>query len=230
MATTYFRPNWTPGVWLEGGVDKTFTYELFVGNSFGGSSQNTTAARRGTGMLYSVNGKWEPLGEMGFGVSDLSWHEGFTTRLGGSATFMHAVDTPGSYGSTNPDYTIARLSNGTPLNAVGALGPGSQLDSGDIFLGSLDWAMKYRGFALAAEFMYRNLSSPGWMGKPGLLSTLNDYGGYLQGSYFILPKTLEVFGRSSIVSGYFGTQEDVAGVKLAAWTQRPHGIQGGAIG
>jgi hypothetical protein len=211
MATTYFRPNWTPGAWLEGIIEKTFYYELFVGNSFGGSSNNSTANRVGTGMLYSINGKWEPLGEMGFGISDLAWHDNFTMRLGGSGTYINMIDTAGYYGNSNPDNTIVRLSNGTPLNAEGALGPGSQSDSGDIFLGTLDWAFKYNGFALATEFMYRNLSNPGWRGTPGIINTLNDYGGYLQGSYFLLPKSLELFGRSSIVSGRFGTPWEAGG-------------------
>ena len=215
MATTYFRPSWTPAAWVEGTLEKTFQYEFLVGNSFGGSAQNTFADRKGTGMLYSLSGKWQPLGDMGFGISDLSWHDDFVTRLGGTATFQNMTDTPGYYGSNNPDYTIVRLSNGTPANEIGAFGPNSKLVSGNIFLGTLDWAFKYRGFALATEFMYRYLGNPGWSTEgnlqPGTISTLNDFGGYLQGSYFLMPKTLEVFGRSSIVHGAYGTPWEAGG-------------------
>ena len=215
MATTYFRPSWTPAVWLEGTLEKTFQYEFLVGNSFGGSAQNTYASRQGTGMLYSLSGKWQPLGDIGFGISDLSWHDNFVTRLGGTATLQNMTDTPGYYGSNNPDYTIVRLSNGTPANEVGAFGPKSKMVSGNIFLGTLDWAFKYRGFALATEFMYRYLGNPGWSTAggllPGNLSALNDFGGYLQGSYFLMPKTLEMFGRSSIVHGAYGTPWEAGG-------------------
>jgi hypothetical protein len=215
MATTYFRPSWTPAAWLEGTLNKTFQYEFLVGNSFGGSAQNTYASRQGTAMLYSLSGKWQPLGDIGFGISDLSWHDGFVTRLGSTATFQRITDTPGYYGSNNPDYTILRLSNGTPANEIGAFGPNSKLVSGNIFLGTLDWAFKYRGFALAAEFMYRYLGDPGWSTaaglQPGTLSSLNDYGGYLQGSYFLMPKSFEMFGRSSIVNGAYGTPWEAGG-------------------
>lgn len=215
MATTYFRPSWTPAAWLEGTLNKTFQYEFLVGNSFGGSAQNTYASRQGTAMLYSLSGKWQPLGDIGFGISDLSWHDGFVTRLGSTATFQRITDTPGYYGSNNPDYTILRLSNGTPANEIGAFGPNSKLVSGNILLGTLDWAFKYRGFALAAEFMYRYLGDPGWSTaaglQPGTLASLNDYGGYLQGSYFLMPKSLEMFGRSSIVNGAYGTPWEAGG-------------------
>ena len=215
MATTYFRPSWTPAAWLEGTLEKTFQYEFLVGNSFGGSAQNTYASRQGTAMLYSLSGKWQPLGDIGFGISDLSWHDEFVTRLGSTATFQRFTDTPGYYGSNNPDYTIIRLSNGTPANEIGAFGPNSKLVSGNIFLGTLDWAFKYRGFALAAEFMYRYLGDPSWSGaaglRPGTFSNLNDYGGYLQGSYFLMPKSLELFGRSSIVNGAYGTPWEAGG-------------------
>lgn len=215
MATTYFRPSWTPAAWLEGTLEKTFQYEFLVGNSFGGSSQNTYASRQGTAMLYSLSGKWQPLGDIGFGISDLSWHDDFVTRLGSTATFQRFTDTPGYYGNSNPDYTIVRLSNGTPANEIGAFGPNSKLVSGNLFLGTLDWAFKYRGFALAAEFMYRYLGDPSWSSEaglqPGNLSSLNDYGGYLQGSYFLLPKRLELFGRSSIVNGAYGTPWEAGG-------------------
>jgi hypothetical protein len=215
MATTYFRPSWTPAAWLEGTLNKTFQYEFLVGNSFGGSAQNTYASRQGTAMLYSLSGKWQPLGDIGFGISDLSWHDGFVTRLGSTATFQRITDTPGYYGSNNPDYTILRLSNGTPANEIGAFGPNSKLVSGNIFLGTLDWAFKYRGFALAAEFMYRYLGDPGWSTaaglQPGTLSSLNDYGGYLQGSYFLMPKSFEMFGRTSIVNGAYGTPWEAGG-------------------
>jgi hypothetical protein len=215
MATTYFRPNWTPAVWLEGTLKKAFQYEFLIGNSFGGAAQNTFADRQGTGMLYSFSGKWQPLGDLGFGISDLAWHDEFVTRLGGTATFQRISDTPGYFGNNNPDYTIVRLSNGTPANEIGAFGPNSMLVSGNIFLGTLDWAFKYHGFALATEFMYRYLADPGWSSEdglqPGVLSALHDYGGYLQGSYFLIPKSLEMFGRSSIVSGAYGTPWEAGG-------------------
>ncbi len=54
--------------------------------------------------------------------------------------------------------------------------------------------LKYKGFSATGEFFFRNT-------QPGdtLLSTTNDYGYYLQGGYFIIPKRFEVAARASQV-------------------------------
>ncbi|WP_139559277.1 hypothetical protein [Methylotetracoccus oryzae] len=211
MATTYFRPNWTPGAWVEGTFDKALHYQVFVGNSFGGMPQNYESDRLGTGMLYAINTFWEPFGEMGQGVSDLQDHASPVWRLGATGVYQHVHDTQAGYDAGNPDSTIFRLSNGTPLSLSGALGPGTLLDSAQVYLATLDTAVKYSGFALYAEFMYRHLGDFGYAGPAPEVSALNDFGGVLQGSYFLLPNSLEMYGRSSIVSGRYGTPWEAGG-------------------
>lgn len=211
MATTYFRPNWTPGAWLEGRLAPTFDYQLFVGNSFGGSASNYEANREGTGMLYGYSGRWEPLGALGGGVSDLEPHDRPVFRLGTTGVYQDAQNSAPNGQAGNPDSTIFRLSNGTPLSLQGALGPNSQINSASVYLATLDTAFKYDGFALFAEFMYRHLDGFGYSGNAPEVSALNDYGGIFQGSYFLLPQTLEMFGRSSLVSGLYGTPWEAGG-------------------
>jgi hypothetical protein len=210
MATTYFRPNWTPGAWLEGTLERQLNYTLFVGNSFGGSSGNYSASRLGTGMLYGSSVRWEPLGPMGDNVSDLQDHANPVWRLGATAVYQNTHD-DGNGSLGNPDSTIFRVSNGTPLSSPGALGKGNQITSTDVSLATIDTGFKYAGFALFAEFEYRHLGNFGYSGAAPDVSELNDFGGIFQGSYFLLPKSVEVFGRSSIVSGRYGTPWEAGG-------------------
>ena len=210
MATTYFRPNWTPGAWLEGTLERQLNYTLFVGNSFGGSSGNYSATRLGTGMLYGSSVRWEPLGPMGDNVSDLQDHANPVWRLGATAVYQNTHDS-GNGSLSNPDSTIFRVSNGTPLSSPGALGLGNQITSTDVSLATIDTGFKYAGFALFAEFEYRHLGNFGFSGAPPEVSELNDFGGIFQGSYFLLPKSVEMFARSSIVSGRYGTPWEAGG-------------------
>jgi hypothetical protein len=210
MATTYFRPNWTPGAWLEGTLERQLNYTLFVGNSFGGSSGNYSATRLGTGMLYGSSVRWEPLGPMGDNVSDLQDHANPVWRLGATAVYQNTHD-DGNGSLGNPDSTIFRVSNGTPLSSPGALGKGNQITSTDVTLATIDTGFKYAGFALFAEFEYRHLGNFGFSGAPPEVSELHDFGGIFQGSYFLLPKSVEVFGRSSIVRGRYATPWEAGG-------------------
>ena len=211
MATTYFRPNWTPGAWLEGLLRNGFSYQAFVGNAFGGSSSNYQANRLGTGMLYALNGSWEPWGDMGFGISDLGWHEQPVIRLGGSGVYQDIRDSADQGSSSNPDSTIFRVSNGTPLGAAGALGVDSVIHSASVYLATFDSSLKYQGFSIYTEFIYRYLGDFGYSGAAPSVSSLNDFGGILQGSYFLIPKSLEIFARTSLVSGLYGTPWEAGG-------------------
>ena len=211
MATTYFRPNWTPGAWIEGHLHPTLDYQFFIGNSFGGAATNYEANRPGTGMLYAYSTTWEPLGPMGHTVSDLKPHEKPAIRLGSTGVYQSTVDSTANPGTNNPDSTIFRLSNGTPFNSTNALGVGTTIQSADVYLATIDAALKYQGFTVYTEFMYRRLNNFGYSGPTPTVGALNDYGGILQGSYFLMPGKLEMFARSSIINGLYGTPWEAGG-------------------
>lgn len=59
--------------------------------------------------------------------------------------------------------------------------------------------------------MYRYLADFGYSGAAPSVSSLNDFGGILQGSYFLIPKSLEMFARTSLVSGLYGTPWEAGG-------------------
>lgn len=84
MATTYFRPGYSPGIWIDGELDPGLSYIVMMANSISGESE--TANRIGTNMVYSGGVQWEPWGAFGPGPSDIEDHSDAALRLGSIST------------------------------------------------------------------------------------------------------------------------------------------------
>src|SRR5262249_31385465 len=65
MATTFFRPGFSPGAWIDGELLDGLNYVFMISNSFNGESE--TAKRLGSEMAYSTSVWWEPWGSFGPG-------------------------------------------------------------------------------------------------------------------------------------------------------------------
>jgi|GEM_PF-762090 len=210
MATTFFRPSMSPGVWITGEPLTDFHYYGMISNSI--NSFDQLGDRRSTQMAYSGSIWWEPLGSFGPGFADEEFHENVAIRLGGSGLFSRAEKEPLLEGVLdNPENTVLRLSNGIPIFVPGALSPGVNLLAADDRLLALDAGLKYRGFSLSGEYYFRLLNNfrtdkP----LPGLTSVY-DSGGYLQTSFALIPKRLEAFAKTSLVAGPFGSGNDYGG-------------------
>ena len=76
----------------------------------------------------------------------------------------------------NPEDTILRLSNGTPLFRPGALGPGVELISTGVQLWTIDAAVKYRGLGISGEYFFRWLDGFKETGGRSPFRTLFDQG------------------------------------------------------
>ncbi|MDC8449534.1 MAG: hypothetical protein LV473_14395 [Nitrospira sp.] len=212
MANTFFRPSLSPGVWISGQPLQGLFYYAGIYNNFNASANN--ALRASTDMTYSANLWWEPLGAFGPGYSDEEYHESLVLRMGTSLTFQRVTREPDSQsGQTNPENTIFRLSDGTPLFQPGAIAPGVTLTSGNLTLFSYDLAFKYRGWSLSGEYYARWTGSPRFSGgpTPQTIPNLFVWGGLGQFSYAILPKRLELFARTSGVFGSFGDGNEYGG-------------------
>jgi hypothetical protein len=210
MATTFFRPSMSPGVWITGEPLTDFHYYGMISNSI--NSFDQLGDRRSTQMAYSGSIWWEPLGSFGPGFSDEEFHESPVIRLGGSGLFTRQDKEPLLEGVLdNPENTILRLSNGIPVFLPGALAPGVSLLATDDRMLALDAGLKYRGFSLSGEYYFRLLNNfrtdkP----LPGLTSVY-DSGGYVQTSFALIPKRLEAFAKTSLVAGPFGSGNDYGG-------------------
>ena len=81
--------------------------------------------------------------------------------------------------------------------------------------------MKYRGFNIGAEYNFRwlnsfrivTVASDGSQSEGGTpnRSQFFDHGGWLYAGYFLLPKKLMAYGKSSLVTGPFGTGWEAGG-------------------
>ena len=204
MATTFFRPSFSPGIWAEGVLPGRVHYILGGFNSFDPTDQN--AFRLGTDLAFATSVWWEPMGRFGVGVSDLEHHDEPAVRLGSSfVTSREQNQSPASASrtapsSTNPEQTIVRLSDGTPLLLPGALAPNMTVNEFNIDLWTLDAGLKYRGLGLSGEFFARWIDGFRANGKLPV-GGLFDAGGYAQGGYFVYRDRFELFTRASWVAG-----------------------------
>jgi hypothetical protein len=207
MANTFFRPGFSPGAQFLGNLaDGTVHYRAGAWNAIDGGSSGVL--RRGTSMAWVGNTWWEPLGPFGLGASDMEVHASPVVRFGMSGTYAptYALPFPGS----NPEDTIVRLSDGTPLAEVGALGPDTQINRFLYQLATVDAAWKWRGVGVFCEYYWRQLSNFRGFGQFERTSMLDQGGlGYL--SWCFVPRTYEAYARSSVITGPYGTGQEYGG-------------------
>jgi hypothetical protein len=207
MANTFFRPGYSPGVVAIGSLaDATVHYQAGVWNAIDGGAAG--ALRRGTSMAWAGNTWWEPLGPFGFGFGDMEHHDEPVVRLGTSGVF--APTYARIIADMNPENTIVRLSDGTPLAEANALGPGSQVDHFLYRLATVDAGWKHRGVAVAFEYYFRMLDDFRGTGTFER-SSIFDQGGLGYLSWCFLPRTAEAYARSSVVTGPYGTGQEYGG-------------------
>jgi hypothetical protein len=217
MATTFFRPNISPGIWAQGEPIKGFNYVAMVANSLNRFNQGID--RIGSSFAFGGTARWEPLGDFGLGPSDVENHQSLCTRLGVNLAVSREsnqgpIVTDGNVTDPrlpNPEDTIIRLSGGTPLFRANALGPGVTLTAANVQLWTVDAAFKYRGLSLDGEYFFRWLDNFSTVGNAPSFSSLFDQGALLQGGCFWIPTKLETYARSSVVSGRFGTGSEFGG-------------------
>jgi hypothetical protein len=210
MATTFFRPNISPGVWLQGEPIPGVHYVAMAANSLNRFTQGVD--RVGSSSAFGGTAWWEPLGAFGPAPSDIEDHQSLSMRLGTSVALSREANQGFTQpGVTNPEDTILRLSDGTPLFRPGALGPGVGLAATNVRLWAIDAAFKYRGVSLSGEYFFRWLDGFKTFGQRSPFSSLFDNGGLLQASYFIAPSRLEAFARTSFVTGHLGSGNEYGG-------------------
>ena len=207
MVNTFFRPGYSPGTFFTGSLaEDTIHYQAGVWNAIDGGQAGVL--RKGTSMAWAGNTWWEPLGPFGLGYSDMECRSDPVVRFGASGTYARtqAIIFPG----LNPEDTIVRLSDGTPLAAQDALGPGSKLDQYLFQLATVDAGLKYEGWAVNFEYYFRLLND--FVGTGTFQrSSIFDHGGLGYLSWCFVPRTYEVYARSSALTGPYGTGQEYGG-------------------
>lgn len=206
MATTFFRPSLSQGVWLMGEPSDGWHYHAMMSNGF--NTLNLLPEELNNRFAWSGSTWWEPWGAFGRGYSDLQHHEEAAVRLGGSYTF--ALGSGNQAASDAVENSPVRLSDGTIITTPGALAPGVTLQSYDISLAAIDWAWKYRGFGLSSEIYFQDLLN--FVGTGPLpITSASAFGGFVKGGYFVIPRETELYARSSYVTGGYGSGYELGG-------------------
>lgn len=206
MATTFFRPSLSQGIWITGRVWEDVQYHAMLSNGF--NTSNLPARDLNVYPCWSGSVWWEPWGAFGKDSSDLQWHEQPAIRVGTSQTFAH--DRGSQSNSSAPENSLLRLSDGTVITNPGALAPGVTLTDYTVLLSAFDLGWKYQGLSLLGELYLQTLGNLGGNG-PLPISSTQAAGGYLQGGVFVLPREFEFYGRGSVVAGDYGTGGEYAG-------------------
>lgn len=211
MVNTFIRPSYSPGLFSLGSLfENSLFYQAGVWNGIDGGASGIL--RTGTAMAWAGNMWWEPIGPFGLGPSDMEHHDAPAVRIGSSGVTARspatiAANTPGFY---NPENTVVRLSDGTPLAAPDALGPDSQVDSFNYNLATVDVGWKWRGWSAFGEYSWRLLD--GFRGTGAFTrSSLFDQGGSVFLGWCFVPRTYELYGRSSALTGPFGSAQEFGG-------------------
>lgn len=206
MATTFFRPSLSQGLWATGEPTTGLFYHVMMSNGF--NTLGSTPQQLSSKMAFSGSLWCEPLGTFGPGYSDFEWHEDPAIRLGTSLTYAPESGPQGT--STAPENSAIRLSDGTLITATGAIAPGVTLNAFKIGLVSVDFAYKYRGLGVSGEVFWEDLFALVGSG-PLPRSSIRQYGGFAQVGYFCVPGKVETYARTSYVTGPYGSGSEYAG-------------------
>lgn len=211
MATTFFRPNISPGVWVQGEPVDGLNYVAMVANSLSRFTQGLDT-RVGSSLAFGGTLWYEPTDDYGVGVSDVEFHDGRSFRFGTNLNVAHESNQGFTLDSIrNPEDTLIRLSDGTPLFRPGVLGPGIEVQSTNLQLWTVDAAMKHRGLGISGEYFLRWLNDVKTVGGRPPHDSMFATGGLLQAGYFLKPHKLEAFARTSFVTGKYGGGHEYGG-------------------
>jgi hypothetical protein len=212
MADSFFRPGFTQGIWAEGQLFEHLYYVAYAGNSL--NTLSVATGKIDKNFAYSGSAWWEPLGDYGppgaarMAYSDFEEHESPAIRVGTS--FTGAREDRFSTTASNPENVAIYNSDGVLFFSTGSLAPGVTVDLANFYMWALDFGFKYDGFALNGQYYFRWLNSFRADG-PLPISQTFDNGLEASASYFVWPKTLEPYVRTSAVFGQFGDSVEFAG-------------------
>lgn len=204
IADEFFRPSYTSGIWAKGQITDTLRYQVMVGNNM--STLGVSAAQLDN-KIDTVAGAlvWEQKG-FGLGFGDFEEHERPTSRLG--IHYTQSTEDKQSQPTTDAfENTQIRLSDGSVVFTPDLFGPGVTVEQVFDQMVAVDGAVKYRGYALEAEYFFRRLSDFAGPGTAGL-PRRSDRGLQVQASAMAIPQTLQVYLSGSRIDGEFGKPWD----------------------
>jgi hypothetical protein len=200
LATNYFRPGFTQGLWGEGEPLPGLRYIAMVGNSL--NTLDILATHIDTKFAYSAT-VWYDRNAFGLPWNDYEDHDKVALRIGSAFTFA-PEDRLSDLSTANPENNATFLSDGGLLFETGSLAPDVTVQRAHFYLLTGDIGLKYRGLAVNVEFFGRWLNDFVADG-PLPVQSIAEWGFDASAGYFVLRHQLEVYLRSSLVVGSFKT-------------------------
>ena len=208
MGDNFFRPAFTQGLWATGELPTGLNYLAFLGNGL--NTLNISAQKIDTSLLVAGSVWWEPLGSYGVpGKAANEYDDYFAEkkvriRIGTSYT-RSPEDRFTDLDQSKPDNTSQYNSDGVLTFSTGAFAPGVTVQRDLYRMSAIDGGLKYNGLAINGQYYMRWLSDFEADGPMPVTSTF-DKGFELSASYFVIPKDLAVYARTSQVFGAFGNR------------------------
>jgi len=156
-------------------------------------------------LMYTARLQWNILGQAGYGEGDIAYSEAPQMVAGGGYAYNPGLNT-----STDNSFIGIDLANLNLRRSLALTGNGRMLGQGvvDFSTSTLDYAFKYRGFSLQAEYWFRNIDRHN-KGLPCLRTAVqggpctafapgqfgNATGWSVQSGYYLIPRKLEVAAR-----------------------------------
>lgn len=209
IATDYFRPDRSLGIFATGQPSEGFFYEMMLGNGY--RTANRNASEINNKFAFSGTTRWEPNGKFGKSLTDHDCSEEPLLRLGHSFSWA-AQQGLDANGAPLRESDFVRLADGTNLTQAGALTAGTTVSEFDVYMYAVDAAFKYQGWSANSEVYFRWLQDLQGDG-PLARTKIAQRGFFVEGGRVIVPEKLDWNVRYSQVSGPFGdTSEYGAGI------------------
>ena len=210
IATDFFRPDRTIGIWANGNFDETIFYDLNIGNGFRTAARNSLEID--DKLSFAATGWWDVAGPFGKTITDHALSQETLIRIGHSFAFAPQAGT--SLGEPLRESTFLRLADGTLLSDPGALAPGVTVSKSDILLYTVDFGWKDNGWSFSAEGYFRwlrNLAGDG----PLPTESIQQTGFFVELGSVINPNYSDWNIRYSEIRGDFGSgSESAAGINF----------------
>ena len=210
-ADEFMRPSYSTGVWLKGSIVPGLNYNAMLATNM--SILGVSASQiDNTIDTYSLALNWLPttheFGPIG-AFGDFENHQELATRIG--LHYTHSTENSQEQpGTNNIENTQIRLTDGSQIFTPNLFGPGIEVDDVRYQMVSVDAGVKYRGYALEAEYYWRHLSDfrgPGV--TPGLIADIDDTGYQVQASAMLVPKLFQLYAGYSEIQGHYGDSNEL---------------------
>ncbi len=204
LATDFFRPDRTTGIWATGKFDDVLFYEMTLGNGYRTAAR--TPAEVNDRFLFSFTHWWDAAGPFGKSLTDHAISEEPLIRVGQSFTYSRQSGRSG--GSPLRESGFVRLADGTNLTDVGALAPGTQVDDFDLLFYAVDFGWKSNGWSFSSEVYFRwlnDLEGTGALPVDSIAQT----GFFVEGGSVLYKDVLDWNVRYSEVNGDYGGGSEI---------------------